>query len=91
MWQTFLDVLWFVLCVDFFLGAAFGTALFFYLWYQELRTDPGRWPKFASDTEFVVLCAMCFVPVINIVFMFIAIFLVAMTWDLEPPSRRRQI
>lgn len=91
MWQSLLDVLFFLLRWNFYLGAAVGTALFFYLWYQEVKTGPNRWPRFASDTEYVVLCALCFIPVVNFVAIFAAFFLVAMTWDLPPPKTSRSI
>lgn len=84
MWQLLLDILATALRWNFYLGAAFGTALFFFLWYQEIKPGPNRWPAYAPDRDYVVLCALCFIPVVNLVAMFVAFFLIAMAWDARP-------
>jgi hypothetical protein len=91
MWQIFLDVCCTLLRWDFYLGAAFGTALFLYIWYQEVRIDGNRWPLFATGAESLVLCIMCFVPILNLVGMLLGLFLVTMMWNTAPPSQRRSI
>ena len=89
MWQILVDIVKTLLLWDFYIGAAVGVVLFFYLWYQEVQTGPYRWPAFGTDKEYVILCALCAIPVVNLVAMFVAFFLVAMTWDLAPPPQRR--
>jgi len=91
MLQTILDICWTLLCWNFYIGAAFGTALFLYIWYQEVRVDGNRWPLFATGPESLVLCIMCFVPVLNLLGMSLGFFLVAMMWDTKPPSQQRSI
>lgn len=90
MWQSIIDTVLTLLLWNFYVGAAAGISLFFYLWYQEIKTGPNRWPAFASDRDYVILCGLCFIPVLNLGAMFAAFFLVVMTWDLKaPPSSRR--
>lgn len=86
MWQLFVDILTTAVLWNFYFGAVYGVVLFFYLWYNHIRTDGGRWPLFASDREYVLICAFCFVPIVNIVPILASMFLVALTWDLKHPD-----
>lgn len=86
MWQLFVDILTTAVLWNFYFGAVYGVFLFFYFWYHYTRTDAGRWPLFATDREYVLVCAFCFVPILNFVPVVVTMFIIALTWDLKRPD-----